>query len=100
MIKTRPDQSNAADSTVATRLLRAVLAKSFVEILLVCLIATLAAFSNFSPMLHGTIDVADQNRIVGWVYDPKSHSETIEVQLFIDGTFVATQMAQLRREDL
>ena len=88
------------DSSVATRLLRAVLAKSFVEILLVCLVATLAAFSNFSPMLRGTIDAANQSRIAGWVYDPNSRAETVEVQLFIDGKFITSQMAGLKRDDL
>src|SRR5262245_24028915 len=100
MLKTRSDSSTASDSTVATRLLKAVLAKSFVEMLFVCLIATLAAFSNFSPMLRGAIDVADQNRVAGWVYDPQSRGETVEVQLFVDGNFVASQLAGLKREDL
>ena len=91
-----------AESTqpVASRLLRAVLAKSFLEILLVCAVATLAAFSNFSPMLRGVIDIADERRVAGWVHDPFFPEQAIEVQLFIDGRFVATRLADDRRDDL
>jgi len=81
-------------------LLRAVIAKSFLEVALVCAVATLAAFSTFSPQLRGAIDVADRTRIAGWVYDPQAPDRAIEVQLFIDGKFVATGWADERRDDL
>lgn len=96
----RPAQPNDAPPNVATRLLRAVVAKSFVEIALVCVAATLAAFSNFSPLLRGAIDVADAARIAGWAHDPHAPEEALEVQLFIDNQFVATQRAAERRDDL
>jgi hypothetical protein len=92
--------SQNPESAIAIRLLRAVIAKSFIEILLVCVVATLAAFSNFSPRLRGAIDVADQTRIAGWVYDPASPEEKVEVQLFINGDWVATGKANERRDDL
>lgn len=88
------------NQSIASRLLRAVIAKSFIEILFVCVVATLAAFSNFSPLLRGAIDVADQTRIAGWVHDPLSPDEIVEVQLFLDGRFVATMRADQRRDDL
>ena len=84
----------------ASKLLRAVIAKSFVEVVLVCVVATLAAFSTFSPQLRGAIDVADQTRIAGWVHDPQTPDQPIEVQLFIDGKFIATMRADERRDDL
>lgn len=84
----------------ATKLLRAVIAKSFVEVILVCAIASLAAFTTFSPQLRGAIDVADQARIAGWVNDPRTPKVALEVQLFIDGKFVASQLADRGREDL
>jgi len=93
-MKTLPDQS------VASRLLRAIIAKSFIEIALVCVVATLAAFSTFSPQLRGAVDVADQTRISGWVHDPQSPDEVIEVQLFIDGKLVASGRAGRARIDL
>jgi hypothetical protein len=88
------------DTSVPTRLLRAVIAKSFVEVVLVCVVATLAAFSTFSPQLRGAIDVANQTRVAGWVHDPQSPDQSIEVQLFIDGKFNATGRADERRDDL
>lgn len=87
-------------SVTAAKLLRAVIAKSFVEVVLVCVVASLAAFSTFSPQLRGAIDVADQTRIAGWVNDPWSPEQSLEVQLFIDGKFVASQLADQPRADL
>lgn len=93
-------KSNLDRQGTATRLLKAVLTKSFLEILVVCAVVALAAYSNFNPMLRGTIDAADASRVAGWVYDPLAREEAVEVQLFIDGAFVATQTAGRRREDL
>ena len=87
-------------SSMASKLLRAVIAKSFLEVVLVCVVATLAAFSTFSPQLRGAIDVADQTRIAGWVHDPQSPANALEVQLFIDGKFAATKRADETRNDL
>lgn len=87
-------------SSAATKLLRAILAKSFAEVILVCVVVSLAAFTTFSPQLRGAIDVADQNQIAGWVNDPRLPELSLEVQLFVDGQFVASQMANFPREDL
>ena len=88
------------DSSVPSRLLKAVLAKSFIEIILVCVVATLAAFSTFSPLLRGAIDVADQTRVAGWVVAPELPEIPLEVQLFIDEKMVATKLAGEERPDL
>lgn len=89
-----------AEPTVATKLLRAVIAKTFLEILFICVIATLAAFKNYSPLLRGAIDITDQTRVTGWTHDPQTPAEALEVQLFIDDHFIATQRADQRRDDL
>jgi hypothetical protein len=88
------------DSSVPSRLLKAVVAKTFAEIILVCVVATLAAFSTFSPQLRGAVDVADQTRVAGWVCDPQSPEVALEVQLFIDQKLVASKLADERRIDL
>ena len=88
------------DSSVPSRLLKAVLAKSFIEIILVCVVATLAAFSTFSPLLRGAIDVADQTRVAGWVVAPEAPEIALEVQLFIDEKMVASKLADEERTDL
>ncbi|HKX30367.1 MAG TPA: hypothetical protein VJ302_21935 [Blastocatellia bacterium] len=88
------------DQATISKLMRAIVAKSMIELLLVCAVATIAAFSNFSPLLRGAIDVADHKLIAGWVHDPLSPAEAIEVMLFIDGQFVAARRADERRDDL
>ncbi|QQS45829.1 MAG: hypothetical protein IPM66_18145 [Acidobacteriota bacterium] len=87
-------------SSVPTRLLRAVVAKTAVELALLCLIATVAAFWNFSPLLRGAVDVADRTRVAGWAYDPQAPSEAVEVQVFIDGKFARSSIAGAARPDL
>jgi hypothetical protein len=88
------------DSSVPSRLLKAVVAKSFAEIILVCAVATLAAFSTFSPRLRGAIDVADQTRVSGWAAAPEAPEVALEVQLFIDEKLVASKLAGEERIDL
>ena len=57
-------------SSVPARLLRAVLIKAGLEMALLCVIATVAAFSNFSPLLRGAVDIAEPAKVAGWAYDP------------------------------
>jgi hypothetical protein len=88
------------EAPLVTRLLRAVIAKSFLDLIFICAAVSLAAFLSFHPLLRGAIDVADQTRVAGWAYDPLSPDEKLEVQLFIDGRFAASTRAGERREDL
>ena len=94
------DRINKNDESLATRLLRAVIAKTFLELILVCAVVSFAAFTSFNPRLRGAIDAADQTRVAGWAYDPHTPAEALEVQLFIDGQFAASRRADERRDDL
>ena len=98
--KVAPIQRARRDAQLATRLLRAVIAKLFVEILFVCGVATVAAFAYFNPALRGEVEVANSERIAGWAYNPLAADERLEVQLFIDNRFVAASRAEQRRDDL
>lgn len=89
-----------SESAVATKLLRAVIAKAGLEFLVVIIAVSLAAYSHLNPPIRGAIDVADATRIAGWAYDPREPNARLEVQLFIDGQFVATRRAEEPREDL
>jgi hypothetical protein len=91
------DQPN---SPVPSRLLKAIVAKSFIEIILVCVVATLAAFSTFNPRLRGAVEVANQTRVSGWVLAPETPEVVIEVQLFIDEKLLASKLAEEKRNDL
>ncbi|HEY8459100.1 MAG TPA: hypothetical protein VIM99_01900, partial [Blastocatellia bacterium] len=81
------------DSSVPSRLLKAILAKFIIEITLVCVVATFAAFSTASPPLRGEVEAANQRRVYGWVLAPESPEIVIEVQLFIDEKPLASQLA-------
>lgn len=88
------------DSSVPSRLLKAILAKSIIEIILICAVATFAAFSTSSPRLRGDVDIANQRRVYGWVLAPEAPDVAIEVQLFIGEKWVASQLADEQRNDL
>jgi hypothetical protein len=91
------DQPN---SPVPSRLLKAIVAKSLIEIILVCVVATLAAFSTYNPRLRGAVEVANQTRVAGWVLAPEAPEVVIEVQLFIDEKLLASKLAEEKRNDL
>ena len=88
------------NSSVPSRLLKAVVAKYFVEITLLCLVATLAAFSTFSPQLRGAIDITNEKQVAGWAYNPGAPEVPLETQLFIDGKPVTSKLADKIRVDL
>lgn len=88
------------EALVAKRLLTAVSLKAFVEIVFICVIVSYAALSNFHPSLRGAIDIADTQRVTGWVFDPSAPDTSVEVQLFVDGEFVAVRRADEVRVDL
>lgn len=91
-------ESPGHETAIATRLTRAILAKAFAEIAIVCLAVTLAAFAYFNPTLRGEIEVVDGTQISGWVHDPCAPDEWLDVQLFIDQRFAAAGHADVRRD--
>jgi phosphoglycerate-specific signal transduction histidine kinase len=86
--------------SLATKLLRAVIIKTILEIIVVCGLVAFAAWRHFNPQLRGAIDVTEPQRIAGWALDGQYPEEKIEVQLFVDGHFVSVKKADERREDL
>jgi hypothetical protein len=88
------------DSSVPSRLIKAIVAKSLIEIILVCVVATFAAFSTFNPRLRGAIEVANQRRVAGWVVAPEAPEVVIEVQLFVDEKLLASKLANEKRSKL
>lgn len=83
------------------QLTHALIAKSIIETILVGTIAMVVYVKAFPPTLHGWGEaVAGSRSIAGWVVDHADPSRRIEVQLFVDGKFVGTQVAQLSRPDV
>lgn len=88
------------DGQVASRLLKAVSIKMLIEIIFVCIVVSLAASRTFHPFLRGALDMVNSARVAGWASDPTSLDEPLEVQLFVDGAFVAATRAVEVRHDL
>ncbi len=84
----------------ATKMLKALIAKAGIEIFVVMVAISFAAYSHLNPPIRGAIDIADAERIAGWAYDPRTPEESLPVQLFIDGNFVAVKSANELRDDL
>jgi hypothetical protein len=76
------------DGITKSRLVRALLIKSFLEIIIVCGAISSAAFFYFNPTIRGAITQADAVSVRGWVSNPSTGQTPLE--LFIDGRFVAS----------
>jgi hypothetical protein len=82
-----------APETVA-RLVRAVLLKSLLELVIVCLVLGIAGFKYFNPTIRGEITQADAVRVRGWVTNPLARHDPIQLELVIDGRLTAIMTEQ------
>jgi hypothetical protein len=84
-----------------TRLVNLLIAKSILETILVGTIAVVVYLNAFPPTFHGWGEaVAGTKSISGWVVSDADPWRRVEVQLFIDGKLVGTQVAHLSRPDV
>ena len=84
-----------------SRLVNLLIAKSILETVLVGTIAVVVYMKAFPPTIHGWGEaVAGSKSISGWVVDYADPWRRVEVQLFVDGKLVGTQVAQLSRPDV
>ena len=81
------------------KLIHALIAKSIAETILVAALAVGFYFTAFPPYFHGWGE-ASPHAISGWVVNQHVPWDRVEVQLFIDGKFVATGTANLSRPDV
>jgi len=81
------------------KLVHALIAKSLAETILVGTLAVAFYLSAFPPTFHGWGEALPQG-IAGWVVNQAEPRERVEVQLFIDGRFVATGSANQSRPDV
>ena len=84
----------------AERLSRALLAKSLAEALFLVALVVLFSYSHFNPRFRGALDAATAGAVEGWAVDESAPGSQVEVQLFIDGHFVAQRRADRPRPDL
>ena len=83
------------------RLVHLLIAKSILDTILVGAIAVGAYMKAFPPTFHGWGEaVVEERSISGWAVNSAEPWQRVEVQLFVDGKFVGTQVAQLSRPDV
>ena len=81
------------------KVVHALIAKSLAETILVGTLAVAFYLSAFPPTFHGWGE-AWPHGIAGWVVNQAEPWERVEVQLFIDGKFVADSVASQSRPDV
>ena len=83
------------------QLVNLLIAKSVLETILVGTIAVVVYLNAFPPTFHGWGEaVAASQSISGWVVSDSDPWRRVEVQLFVDGKLVGTQVAHLSRPDV
>ena len=85
--------------TLPTNLVHVLIGKSIIETLLVGTLAVFTFLNLFPPFFHGWSEVTETG-ISGWVVNNALPWERVEVQLFVDGEFLATSVASLSRPDV
>ena len=84
----------------SSRLIQLLFAKSILEALVICGVSVAFYFTTTNPYIHGWLDQADSKAVIGWVVDESNPPGRVEVQLFIDGKFVADRAATEFRPDV
>ena len=92
-----PATTNAAR---LPRLSRALIAKSIVEALFVVALAVHFSYTNINPFFRGSIDVAGERTIEGWVVNEAAPDARVEVHLYINEHFVSRRLADAPRADV
>jgi hypothetical protein len=81
------------------KLASALIAKSIAETVLVAVIGIVFYLTAFPPYFHGWGEAVNGN-ILGWAVDQSQPWRRVDVQLFIDGKFVAATAANQSRPDV
>jgi hypothetical protein len=85
--------------TPSTTLVHVLIGKSILETLLVGALVVFTFMTFLPPYFHGWGEVTDAG-ISGWAVNNAAPWDRVEVQLFIDGSFVATTPANEPRPDV
>ena len=82
------------------RLAHLLIAKSIAEALFIGALAVGFYYFAFNPHFRGAVDEASAHSISGWVVDEARPTAHVEVQLYLDGKFVASRLADEVRPDI
>lgn len=80
------------------RLVRLLVLKAAADLLLVCALAAGFYYASLRHTLRGALEHADAGVVRGWVLDESRPDRRVEVQLYLDGRFVASTLADRTRE--
>ena len=83
----------------SARLVHVLIGKSILETLVVGTLAVISFINILPPYFHGWGEVTPKG-IAGWAVNNVEPWGRVEVQLFIDGKFVATRLADEARPDV
>jgi hypothetical protein len=83
----------------STSLVHVLIGKSILETLLIGVLAVFTFISILPPYFHGWGEVTDTG-ISGWVVNNQAPWDRVEVQLFVDGIFMASRVANESRRDV
>jgi hypothetical protein len=86
--------------TVRKRLTTLLFIKLTLDLVFVAALAVYTQAVAFHPFFSGSLDYADSESVRGWVVDRAAPDEAVEVQLYIDGRFVAQGLANEPRPDV
>jgi len=81
------------------RLVHALIGKALAETIFVAVLGIAFYLAAFPPYFHGWGEVSARG-IAGWVVDQSAPGSRVEVQLFVDGKFVASAAANQSRPDV
>jgi hypothetical protein len=88
------------DTRSKSKLGHLLIAKSMAEALLITAVSVGFYFVTTNPYLRGVLDYADGHTIAGWAVDGAQPAARVEVQLYIDGIFIADRAAAEFRPDV
>ncbi|HVF68129.1 MAG TPA: hypothetical protein VM914_10715 [Pyrinomonadaceae bacterium] len=95
-----PADVDARAAARRARLTRLLLAKLTLDLLFVAALAVYTQAVAFRPFYSGSLDYADSKSVRGWVVDRSEPAASVEVQLYVDGRFVAAALADEPRPDV
>lgn len=72
---------------------RLLIAKSVLDLLLLGVVSLGFYYAAFNPSLRGTLDEAGPEWIKGWAVDLSNKDKRLEVQLYINGRFIESRLA-------
>lgn len=82
------------------RLTNYLIVKTILEVLFVAVLAIGFYLTAFHPYFRGWVDDANAGWVRGWIVDEAAPAEAVEAQLYIDGHFIESQLANQLRPDV